>query len=171
MKNKKHLGFTSPLYLQEFMNMIRILQFTSRTSCQSLRPSWRVCWCSHQTLPSFWWLHRWRRSWILQSCDLRVTCWLVTPPTVLNVTCGLVNLGHVDLDTGVVLGRQDAVAGRAFPGNSIAMIYYWYIVISDISSHQYSFWVECRLEDGSDNVIQMKDFSCRLNKQYAAGWR
>ena len=36
---------------------------------------------------------------------------------VIIETCGLVNLGNVDLHTGVVLGRQDPVAGRAFPGN------------------------------------------------------
>ena len=35
---------------------------------------------------------------------------------IIMETCGLVNLGHVDLHTGVVLGRQDPVAGRAFPG-------------------------------------------------------
>ena len=57
----------------------------------------------------------------------------MTPPTVLNVTCGLVNLGHVDLDTGVVLGRQDAVAGRAFPGSNVTLL----MVRSDISYQQY----------------------------------
>ena len=35
--------------------------------------------------------------------------------TVTVSTCRLVHLGNVDLDTGVVLGRQDPVAGGAFP--------------------------------------------------------
>ena len=35
---------------------------------------------------------------------------------IIIITCGLINLGHVDLDAGVILGRQDTVAGRAFPG-------------------------------------------------------
>ena len=46
-----------------------------------------------------------------------LSVWMIgLRPSLSFITCGLINLGHVDLDAGVILGRQDTVAGRAFPG-------------------------------------------------------
>ena len=126
------------------IRMTGFILITSRTSCRSLRPSWRACWCNHRILPSSWWLHRWRRSWTVQSCDLlRVISDAALPLAIIILTCGLVNLGHVDLDAGVILGRQDTVAGRAFPGKREDCNVTLLMILSDISYQQDITWMKC----------------------------
>ena len=55
---------------------------------------------------------------------------------MIILTCGLVHLGHVDLDAGVILGRQDSVARGAFPGKREECNDTLLMLLSDISLQQ-----------------------------------